>query len=90
VTGEGRKDAQSLHCKAPLGVVAAARAAGVPVLAVAGRCDLAPDQLAAAGVAACFPLADLEPDPARSMADAAALLRTIARTRIAPFLRRGL
>jgi glycerate 2-kinase len=36
VTGEGSLDEQTLHGKAPAGVAAAARAAGVPVVAVAG------------------------------------------------------
>ncbi|MBW8765882.1 MAG: glycerate kinase, partial [Geodermatophilales bacterium] len=35
VTGEGSLDEQSLHGKAPVGVAAVARAAGVPVVAVA-------------------------------------------------------
>ena len=37
ITGEGSLDEQTLHGKAPAGVAAAARAAGVPVVAVAGR-----------------------------------------------------
>ena len=37
VTGEGALDEQTLHGKAPAGVAAAARAAGVPVVAVCGR-----------------------------------------------------
>ena len=37
VTGEGSLDEQTLHGKAPAGVAAAARRAGVPVVAVAGR-----------------------------------------------------
>ncbi|WP_431968394.1 glycerate kinase [Nocardia sp. bgisy134] len=77
VTGEGSLDAQSLHGKAPVGVCAAARAAGVPVVAVAGRVQLDPDALRAAGFTACYPLSDLEPDPARSMANAARLLERI-------------
>ncbi|QFU89026.1 glycerate kinase [Amycolatopsis sp. YIM 10] len=73
ITGEGSLDAQTLHGKAPSGV---ARAAGdVPVIAVAGRCLLSPPELAAAGFRAAYALSGLEPDPTRSMADAARLLR---------------
>ncbi|WP_067847093.1 glycerate kinase [Nocardia lijiangensis] len=77
VTGEGSLDAQSLHGKAPLGVCAAARAAGVPIVAVAGRVELTPNDLHTAGFTACYSLSDLQPDPARSMADAAQLLKRI-------------
>lgn len=78
ITGEGSLDAQTLRGKAPAGVAAAARRAGVPVVAVAGRILLSPDELAAAGITAAFALTDLEPDPARCMADAAALLERTA------------
>jgi glycerate 2-kinase len=47
------------------------------VVAVAGRCDLTPEQLRAAGFDRCYALAELEPDPARSVADAAALLEEL-------------
>ncbi|MYW13889.1 glycerate kinase, partial [Streptomyces sp. SID2563] len=43
ITGEGSLDAQTLHGKAPAGVAAAARAAGLPVVAVCGRLALAPE-----------------------------------------------
>jgi glycerate 2-kinase len=79
VTGEGSLDTQTLHGKAPAGVAAAARTAGVPVVAVAGRSLLRTDDLAAAGIAAAYPLSDLEPDPARSMAEAGPLLDQVAR-----------
>ncbi|MGW4245989.1 glycerate kinase, partial [Nocardia sp. NPDC004722] len=77
VTGEGSLDEQSLSGKAPLGVGGAARAAGVPVVAVAGRVQLTPEQVRAAGFVAAYALSELEPDPARSMANAAALLERI-------------
>jgi glycerate 2-kinase len=79
VTGEGSLDEQSLAGKTPVGVAAAARAHGVPVVAVAGRSSLSEQQLAAAGISACYRLSDLEPDPARSMAGAAPLLTEIGR-----------
>jgi glycerate kinase len=78
ITGEGSLDEQTLHGKAPIGVVARARAAGVPAVAVAGRNLLSDSALADAGIAAAYALSDLEPDLARSMADAAALLTRLA------------
>ncbi|MEU6579743.1 glycerate kinase [Nocardia sp. NPDC046763] len=77
VTGEGSLDTQSLSGKAPIGVCRAARTAGVPVVAVAGRVLLTPDQVREAGFATAYALSELEPDPARSMANAAALLERI-------------
>ncbi|MFC5950644.1 glycerate kinase, partial [Pseudonocardia lutea] len=77
VTGEGALDAQTLHGKAPAGVAAAARAAGVPVVAVCGRCEVSRAELAAAGIREVHALLDREPDPARCLAEAGALLRGI-------------
>lgn len=77
ITGEGSLDRQSLHGKAPVGVCAAARKANVPVVAVVGRTLLEPDEIRAAGFADCHALADLEPDPDRSMAEAAMLLERV-------------
>ncbi|MGV9972757.1 glycerate kinase [Nocardia beijingensis] len=77
VTGEGSLDQQSLHGKAPVGVCAAARKADVPVIVVAGRTLLGSDDIRAAGFAGSYALADLEPDPERSMAEAGALLERI-------------
>jgi glycerate kinase len=78
VTGEGSLDDQTLRGKAPAGVAAAARAAGVPAVAVAGRSTLAPEALEPAGIARAYLLSDLEPDPERSMRDPAPLLRSLA------------
>lgn len=75
VTGEGSLDEQSLLGKAPIGVSNAVRATGIPVVAVAGRCGLSEEQLHEAGIRAGYPLSDLEPDAARSIANAEALLR---------------
>ena len=87
ITGEGSLDAQSLAGKAPVGVARAAARLGVPVVAVAGRSTLTEAELAAAGIAAVYPLSDLEPDPERSRAEAARLLhqagQMIARDRLA-------
>jgi glycerate kinase len=79
VTGEGSLDEQSLAGKAPIGVARASAGAGVPVVVVAGRTRLNQNQLERAGIVAAYPLSDLEPDPARSMANAAALLRRVGR-----------
>lgn len=77
VTGEGSVDGQTLRGKAPAGVAAAARAAGVPVVVVCGRCTATPEQLAAAGIDEVHALSELEPDPARSMARVVELLRVV-------------
>ncbi|MFE0773274.1 glycerate kinase [Streptomyces sp. NPDC058861] len=78
VTGEGSLDEQTLHGKAPAGVAAAARAAGKEVVAVCGRLALPAEALGRAGIRRAYPLADLEPDPARSMANAGPLLEEAA------------
>jgi glycerate kinase len=80
ITGEGALDAQSLHGKAPVGVArAVARVApGVPVVAVAGVCSLAPDQLRSAGISGAYALADIEPDLDRCRAQAGPLLEELA------------
>ncbi|KOG15854.1 MULTISPECIES: glycerate kinase [Streptomyces] len=78
ITGEGSLDEQTLHGKAPAGVAAAARAAGKEVVAVCGRLALAPEVLGAAGIRRAYPLAALEPDPAKSMANAGPLLEEAA------------
>ena len=77
VTGEGALDAQTLHGKAPAGVAAAARAAGVPVVAVAGRCLLGPAELREAGIDAAYALTDLEADVGRCMEHAGPLLERL-------------
>ncbi|MEP6563359.1 MAG: glycerate kinase [Nakamurella sp.] len=78
ITGEGSLDTQTLHGKAPAGVAAAARRAGVPVIAVAGRNLLSVTELTAAGIGGAYALLDIEPDPGRCMTHAAPLLRKTA------------
>ncbi|WP_299054064.1 glycerate kinase [uncultured Nocardioides sp.] len=78
ITGEGSLDAQSLHGKAPVGVASAAARHGVPVVAVCGVSTLTEAELAGAGITRAWALFDLEPDPARSMAEAALLLERVA------------
>lgn len=77
VTGEGSLDTQTLNGKAPMGVAEAARRAGVPVIAVAGRILLTPGRIQAAGFTAAYALTELESDPARCMTNAAVLLEQI-------------
>ncbi len=78
ITGEGSLDGQSLGGKTPVGVARAARAAGVPrVIAVCGRTTLTTAQAATAGFDQVHALAALEPDPQRSMREAARLLTEV-------------
>ncbi|MCM6777713.1 glycerate kinase [Nocardia sp. CDC159] len=77
ITGEGSLDAQTLHGKAPVGVAARAAKAGVPTIAVAGRCLLPDHQLRTAGIESAYALNDLEPDLERCLSEAAALLREV-------------
>ena len=77
ITGEGSLDTQSLAGKTPVGVARAAGRHGIDVVAVAGRSMLTAAELAAAGIAAVYPLNDLEPDLERCRAEAAALLRRV-------------
>ena len=80
ITGEGSLDAQTLHGKAPAGVAATAAAhdPAVPVVAVAGICSLSPAELRAAGIAAAYPLTDIEPDVAACRATPGPLLEQAA------------
>ncbi|WP_124270995.1 glycerate kinase [Streptomyces sp. ADI96-02] len=87
VTGEGSLDEQTLRGKAPAGVAAAARAAGVEVVAVCGRLTLSREALERAGIRRAYALADLEPDPALSMARAGPLLERAAESIAHDFLR---
>ncbi len=86
ITGEGSLDGQTLHGKAPAGVAAAARARGIEVVAVCGRLALSPSALGTAGIRRAYPLTDLEPDPARCIAEAGPLLERTAERLAADFL----
>ena len=89
ITGEGSIDAQTLHGKAPVGVAraAAAHQPPVPVIAVAGRCTLSPEELGAAGISAAYAITDIESDVARCMANAGPLVRRLAERIAAEWLR---
>ena len=77
VTGEGSLDEQTLHGKAVAGVAAAARSAGIPVVAVCGSNQLDSARLREAGISAAYALTDLEPDVRRCIADPVPLLRRL-------------
>lgn len=77
VTGEGSLDEQTLRGKAPAGVAAAAAAAHVPTVAVAGRCTLSELTLRRAGFDAVYTLLDEAAHPDESFTDAGRLLRAI-------------
>jgi glycerate kinase len=78
VTAEGSLDDQSLHGKAPVGVATAAARAGVPVVAVVGRCTLSAEQARAAGLSEVRPLGGPGADVATLMAQAGALVEQAA------------
>ncbi|WP_308402751.1 glycerate kinase [Streptomyces sp. AC550_RSS872] len=86
ITGEGSLDEQTLHGKAPAGVAAAARARGIEVVAVCGRLALTPAALGHAGIRRAYALSELEPDPAKSMAQAGPLLERVAESIVRDFL----
>ena len=77
VTGEGSLDEQTLNGKAPAGVAAAASRRGIPVVAVCGRTTLDAERLRAAGIDACYALADIESDPQRCFDEAGPLVRRL-------------
>lgn len=78
ITGEGSLDEQTLHGKAPAGVAAAGRAAGVEVVAVCGRLALPAEALGKAGIRRAYALTEVEPDVARCIAEAGPILETVA------------
>lgn len=75
ITGEGRMDAQTLHGKTPMGVARVARAAGTPVIALAGSLGEDYQALYAAGIDAAFSLAPGPLSLEQAMAGAAAELQ---------------
>lgn len=79
VTGEGSLDAQTLRGKAPAAVAATAGAAGVPVVAVAGRVVLDGPSLAGAGFREAYALVDLAAGPEESFTRPGPLLEEVGR-----------
>lgn len=86
VTGEGSLDEQTLRGKAPAGVAAAGRRAGVPVVGVAGRCLLDDPSTRKAGFAAVYSLRDEAGSEHEALRRPGPLLHRIG-TRIAEHLR---
>ena len=74
ITGEGRFDSQSLDGKLATGILTLCRKYGKKPFVVCGRCALPPSVWRKAGIADVFALSEIEPDPARSKAEAAILL----------------
>lgn len=74
ITGEGSMDSQSLTGKAPIALADAARERGIPVIVVAGRILVTPEDLAAHGVVAAAQLLDVAPSPEDAVAHAAKYL----------------
>ncbi|MFI9503454.1 glycerate kinase [Nocardia sp. NPDC052566] len=77
ITGEGALDDQTLHGKTVTGIVTAAHTAGIPVVAVCGQNLLSHTELRTAGIAAAYPLTDLDPDLVRCHTDAPGLLERL-------------
>ncbi len=71
ITGEGSLDAQSLGGKAPIALADAARDRGIPVIMIAGRILVTPEELARHGVVAAAQLLDVAGSPADAVANAA-------------------
>lgn len=82
LTGEGSFDGQSLYGKLISGILSLSKKYKKKPVVVCGRCTLPATVWKKAGVADVFALSEIEPDVARSMCDAAALLSG-ARTRVA-------
>ncbi|RNL62723.1 glycerate kinase [Nocardioides marmoriginsengisoli] len=78
ITGEGSLDQQTLHGKAPVGVAAAARAAGKNVVAVCGRLGLSRTELSRVGIHRAYALNELQPDIAKCISDAGPILERVA------------
>ena len=54
IAGEGRTDEQTLHGKAPMGVIREARKQGIPVVVISGSIGPGADALLDHGVEACW------------------------------------
>ena len=85
VTGEGSLDASSLGGKAPVTLARTAHRLGTPVVAVAGRSTLTPQEQREAGIDRVYQLLDLAGSTDRSMREAPLLLHRVG-TDIAAWL----
>lgn len=71
VVGEGSLDSQSVLGKAPVGVAKRAQRLGVPAIAICGRTDFGPRELAAQGIAEIVAVTDLAPSMEQALTRAA-------------------
>ncbi|HXW75791.1 MAG TPA: glycerate kinase, partial [Candidatus Eremiobacteraceae bacterium] len=78
VTGEGRLDRQTKAGKAPLAVAKAARARGIPAIAVAGTVDLPPGAEEEMGFSAVSAAADASTPVEEAMRDARSMVADAA------------
>ena len=78
ITGEGKVDAQTLHGKAVMGVLDAARSRGVPVLVLAGSVEPEGYELLDRGAIAVIPMVTDETGLAEALAHAGELLTRTA------------
>jgi len=77
ITGEGSLDEQSLGGKTPMGVADAARAAGVPIVAVCGRTTLTDEQISTSGFQAVYSLTSIEDDVEKCINQAGPLVEKL-------------
>ncbi|WFR83737.1 glycerate kinase [Arthrobacter sp. Y-9] len=77
ITGEGSLDEQSLGGKTPMGVADAARAAGVPIVAVCGRTTLTDAQISTSGIQAVYSLTSIEEDVEKCITQAGPLVEKL-------------
>jgi len=77
VTGEGSLDEQSLGGKTPVGVADAARAAGIPIVAVCGRTTLTDEQISTSGFRAVYSLTSIEEDVEKCITQAGPLVEKL-------------
>ena len=82
LTGEGRFDSQSLDGKLISGILTLCKSYKKKPIVVCGRCSLPASVWKKAGIGDVYALGEVESDPKRSMAEAAALLSG-SRTRVA-------
>ncbi|MVA77594.1 glycerate kinase [Auraticoccus sp. F435] len=86
LTGEGSLDAQSLRGKGPIGVADLAAGSGIDVLAVAGVVTADRAALAGHGVVGAAACADLAPDVASAIGEAARWTRLAAERAVADWV----
>ena len=86
IVAEGKLDGQSLQGKAPIAVARRAKAAGIPVIALAGLIEVDEQQLASNGVGGAADLYRVARDAQDAMEHAALRLRELTKLVIEPYL----